>query len=148
MITITNEIIGQTELHSHKENPERIEMVPLYKMIFKEKIFSVTRDTNHNNFYKKTKGNFSTNSECPPGNFKATIRKDGEKGPRIQLYEEGIDNGSGSLLKGKGETIRSHIQIHKGKWSTGCFLVQEHKEFQELVNNLKESHLEVNIEPR
>ena len=151
-LVITKEVVGKKELHSSKENPERIEEVPLYKMIFGYSDFSVTRDTNHKDTFKKLQGDFSENSECPPNKkdqpYKVILRTDGNKGPRLQLYEEEVDDGKGRYLQGIGQEKRDLIQIHKGKWSTGCFLVQENKEFQKMISEINIEEVKVHIEPR
>ena len=151
-IKITKEVVGESVIKSSKENPERIEKVPLYKMLINNQEFAVTRDTNHNNNFLKIRGDFSENSECPPSanEYKGFIRADGKKGHRIQLYEEGVDDGSKSLIQGKGEMIRSFIQIHKGEgWSRGCFILNKDKnqEFTDLISN-HQGEISVEIEER
>lgn len=132
-IFITSKISGSAKLYHLPNKKGGFEIVPLYKayVVFKnghKYNFKVTRDTNFIGSYLVTKGKYVENGECPPNEkkfpYKGLVLENGKLSWRIQLYEEKIDDGTKSWIKGIGKGKRQYIQIHKGPGcSKGCFLI-------------------------
>lgn len=140
-ITITNQIVGNGVICAQKGKPETATPVPLYKMVIEnnENVVAelpVTRDT-------------SKNEQCPPNKpgvpYQARIRTDGERGFRLELYEEALcKDRSPNLLQGTGKTSRTSIQIHIGPaYSEGCICLTDGEKgrdsLEKIIRTLQES---------
>lgn len=152
-IRITADVIGESILYS-KENKEGAKhAVPLYRLTLSNKTgtkreFGVTRDTIRTIGKAEQDERYALFGECPPNKkdvpYEAAIRRDGERGFRLQLFESGIEQKNEQyLLQGIGPIKRQYIQIHIGpSHSRGCFLLTDdfsgRQAFQEAVEELME----------
>jgi RHS repeat-associated protein len=124
---------GRREKQSHVNHRphggQPQENVNTYKMTLKNdsgsgRTFNVTRDTNYNDTAARTRGQYVSHGETPPGDYRGHIRTDGSKGFRVEIYDPAVDNGTRSQIQLPDGTMKENAQIHIGPGcSEGCVLL-------------------------
>jgi len=104
--------------------------------------FNVTRDTNFNGPVAQTRGNYGTNSEAPPGNYRGHIRNEpGHRlGWRVEIYDPNVPQvRNNDTINAPDGTQRTNIQIHQGPGcSQGCIVLNEGvANFRQAVTDLQ-----------
>jgi RHS repeat-associated protein len=141
-IRITNVVIGWQRMRMYNIEKRKWEtqyvLVRSYRMIVMNdsrtrRTFEITRSSVYGE-----RGYYRLYGEAPPGVFKGRIRKDGDRGFRIELTTPGREQGE--VLSPDG-TVRTDIQIHRNAGtSLGCLLfpAEDLKRFETTVNQMLE----------
>ena len=133
-IVVTNFVVGESYVNRYtaseiRNNPrlaQEQEKVPTYRVTFSNDSGSnyeaiVTRDSNRNGPTSKTRGDYGSGNEAPPGVYAGAVRDDGALGYRIEV-RDAKDSTSAIIAGPDGQ--RSYIQMHIGPGcSEGCMLL-------------------------
>lgn len=144
-IAISNEVVGMGKLYAERGKQGLEAEVPLYRMTISGpegqiRELAVTRDTS-----RIFGGECGSEAPASLEAFAGRIREDGELGFRVELFEPKLVKEFGpSALKGTGDAVRTHIQIHQGPGrSEGCFLLQGdeagREEFKKVITEFREA---------
>jgi RHS repeat-associated protein len=128
-LAVTNLVVGQSyvnRLPGGRSVPGQVsQAAPLYRLTVENDsgttaAFSVTRDTNFTGPIEGTRGLYGSDQEAPPGTYVGDVRRDGDRGFRIQLSDK---PGESTIMAPDG-TVRKNVQIHVGPGcSQGCMLL-------------------------
>ena len=123
-------VTGTSHVNSRPGGAGTVENVSTYRMTITNESgtssnFDVTRDTNYNGPAAQQRGLYGRDSEAPPGEYQGHIRRDGNKGFRIELYDPAVTQiGDRDTINAPDGTARGNIQIHIGPGSSqGCMLL-------------------------